>query len=171
MDERVSAKRTRRRFGLRGMMALVALAALGLAAVLPRFSDRLRHFERYVRVKLNEQDMYRHADVAAIQRLAGDFARAIRSGRPEEALEMTTAAFRERTTPDQLRMLAAEVGLDRGPCELVEASVAFPIDGDRFVSEYELRCGPAAGPNRSVKLVVITEGGRLKVDRVEAGSK
>jgi hypothetical protein len=149
-------------------MGLVALVALVLVAILPMFSERLRHFERYVRVKLNQHDLDRHTDVSAIRRLAEEFADAVRSGRFEEALGMTTAAFRERTTPDQLRSLAAELGLDRGPCELVEATTAFPEGLNRFVSEYRLRCGPAAGPNRPVKLVVITEAGRLKVDRVES---
>jgi hypothetical protein len=153
------------------MMALVALIALVLVATLPLFSERLRHIERYLRVKLNEDDLNRHADIASIRHLAEGFARAIRSGRSEEALEMTTAAFRTRTTPDRFRTLAAEVGLDQGPCELIEATCAFPEGVNRFVSEYKLRCGPAAGPNRLVKLVVTTEGGRLKVDRVEAGSK
>ena len=171
MTEHEPGKRPRRRWGLRGMMALVALIALALVAILPMFSEQLRFAERYVRVKLNEDDLNRHVDIVAIRRLAEDFARAVRSGRPEGAVEMTTTAFRGRTTPDQLRAIAAEVGLDRGPCELVEATTAFPFGGDRFVSEYQLRCGPAAGPNRPVKLVVITEAGRLKVDRVEAGSK
>ncbi len=152
-------------------MALVALIALVLVATLPLFSERLRFFERYVRVRLNEDDMNRHADVTSIRRLAEGFAKAIRSARLDEALEMTTAAFRKRTTSDQLRVLAVEVGLDQGPCELVQATASFPAGLNRFVSEYDLRCGPSAGPNRSVKLVVITEGGRLKVDRVEAGSK
>ena len=164
-------QRPRLRWNLRGMMALVVVVSLGLAAILARFSEPLRFAERYVRVKLNQDDMYRHADVVAVRRLAEGFALAVRSGRPEEALEMTTAAFRGRTTPDRLRTLAAEVGLDRGPCELVEATCEFPIGGDRSVSEYQLRCGPAAGPNRPVKLVVITEGGGLKVDRVGAGPK
>lgn len=84
---------------------------------------------------------------------------------------MTTGAFRRRTSSDRLRTLAVEVGLDRGPCELVEATTAFPEGVNRFVSEYRLRCGPAAGSNRTVKLVVISEGGRLRVDRVEADSK
>jgi hypothetical protein len=161
----------RRWLGLRGLMALVALIALVLVATLPLFSERLRFFERYVRVRLNEDDMNRHADVASIRHLAEGFAKAIRSGRLEEALEMTTAAFRARTTSDQLRALAAEVGLDQGPCELIEATCAFPEGVNRFVSEYSLRCGPSAGPSRPVKLIVITEGGRLKVDRVEGGPK
>jgi hypothetical protein len=171
MAENESQKSPRRRFGLRGLMAVVALVALVLVAILPMFSERLRHFERYVRVKLNSDDLNRHADIAAIRRLAEGFAQAVRLGRPEEALEMTTAAFRRRTKPEGLRALAVKVGLDQGPCELVEATAAFPEGVNRFVSEYELRCGSASGPNRLVKLVVITEGGRLKVDRVEPVSK
>ena len=142
-----------------------------LVATRPLYSERLRFLERYVRVRLNEDDMNRHANVAAIRRLAEEFARAIRSGRLSEALEMTTVSFRTRTTPDDLRTLAAEIGLDQGPCELVEATCSFPEGQNRFVSEYSLRCGPTTGPGRSVKLVVITEGGSLKVDRVEAGSE
>ena len=153
------------------MMALVALISLVLVAIRPMFSEHLRYFERYVRVRLDTVDLNRHMNIAEICRLAEDFARGIRSGRLEKALELTTVSFQDRTKPDQLRTLAVEVGLDQGPCELVEARCSFPEGQYRFVSEYALRCGPSAGPNRSVKLVVITEGGRLRVDRIEAGSK
>lgn len=61
-------------------MALVAVVALVLFATLPLFSERLRHFERYVRVKLNEDDLNQHADVAAIRQLAEGFALAVRLG-------------------------------------------------------------------------------------------
>jgi hypothetical protein len=171
MDGNEPRKRRRWRLGLRGMMALVVVAALGLFAILPMFSEQLRHLERYVRVKLNEDDLNRHANVNAALRLSEEFTRAIRSGHPEAALELTTSGFRRRLTPDGLRSLAAEIGLDRGPCELVEATIAFPEGVNRFISEYELRCGRTDDHPNLVKVVVMTEGGLLKVDRVEPISK
>jgi hypothetical protein len=171
MDGNEPRKRPRRRFGLRGMMVLVALIALGLVAILPLFSERLRFLERYVRVKLNEDDLNRHANIGAVRGLAEDFTRAIRSGHPQEALEFTTSDFRKRMTPDGLRQVASRIGLDRGPCEVVQATIAFPEGVNRFVSEFDLRCGRAEAKPALVKLIVVTEGGRLKVDRVEAGSK
>jgi len=165
MEPIADAKRPRRRLGLRGLMALVAVVAMALPLVLPRFADRLRFAERYVRITLNQGDMYRHINGGRY--FVEEFALAVRSGQPEVFRSMMTSGFQGRMDGPESRAFFEGSPMRRTPCELVEGSLSFLDDQGRFVSEYCYRCGPADDQPAFFKLVVVTETGRLKVDRIE----
>ena len=157
------------RFGLRGLMILVAVVAITLPLILRTFSQEFRQFERIVRVRLNEEDMNRHTNVNGVIGFADEFSGEVRAGRVETALQLTTLRFQNRLKPEEFRALIARLGLDKGPCQPVQVTTEFTEDDHRFQSVYSLRCGQVNGDPRWVKLVVITEGGRLRVDRIEPG--
>ena len=87
--------RFRARLGLRGMALALCAFAVVLAALRPLWRESFQRFERYARVKLSEHDLYRHLDNG--RGVAERFARALRSGRHEDAWELMTADFRRRT--------------------------------------------------------------------------
>jgi hypothetical protein len=153
--------RRRARLGLRGMVILLLVLAAGLAVLRPIVREPLGRFERYARVKLNERDLYRHLNEG--RGVAEEFAKALRSGRLADVGELSTADLRERTTGHGRYFGLNWSPLARRSSELVEGVLGFSDERGRFVSRYTFRCG---GGDR-VSLYLVTESGRLKVERVE----
>ncbi len=147
------------------MMVLVAVIAVGLVVVVWRFGDDLRHAERVVRVTLDRADLDRHIDGAA--RFGQEFAAAVGSEHPEAARDLATLSFRRRFDPATFRTLIAKSPLRRLPCELPEVTLDFRDEEARFVSTYRYQCGATDDHPDIVKVYVVTEAGRLKVDRIE----
>ena len=153
---------TRLRFGLRGVALLLLAVAAALAALRPLVREPLRWLERYARVRLNERDLYRHVDRG--RDVAEKFARALRSGRYEDAWGLTTTGFRKRTGLHEFSAFAGRSPLGRQPSELVSGVLSFSDGRGQFVSEYVFRTSPAGD---RVALILVTESGQLKVDRIE----
>jgi hypothetical protein len=143
------------------VLVLLALAA-ALTALRPLVREPLRRFERYARVSLNERDLYRHLNDG--RGVAERFAQALRSGRYEDAWASTTADFQRRTGLHEFSGVAKQSALGRPPIELVEGVMSFSDGRVQFVSEYVFRCGPEGD---RVALILVTESGRLRVDRIE----
>jgi hypothetical protein len=162
MDGEIARIRPRLRFGLRGMIVLLLVVAAGLAVLRPLVREPFRWIERYTRVKLNERDLYRHINEG--RGVAEGFARALRSGRYEDARELSTADFLVRTGPGGF-LGAKGSPLARRRSELIEGVLSFSDDRGRFVSRYTFRFGD---DDDRVSLDLVTESGRLKVDRVES---
>jgi hypothetical protein len=157
--------RFRPRLGLRGMVLLLLMVAAILAVLRPVFQEPLRRFERYARVKLNEGDLNRH--FSDIRGVAERFVEALRTGRFDEAKELTTVDFRRRAEPHEFVAMSGRSPLSLQPSEMVEGTTRFDESRGQFVSEINFRCGGGGDRPTMVKLTFVTESGRLKVDRIQ----
>ena len=162
MDSERVGTRFRPRFGLRGIAVLLLIMAAGFAALRPFVREPVQRFERYLRVKRNEPDLYRHVDDGP--GVAKKFAEALHAGDYANAWELTTASFRRRTGEREFSALAAQSPLSRQSSELIEGFLKFADDRGLYVSECVFQCGR---DGERVTLVLVTESGRLKVDRIE----
>lgn len=150
------------RLGLRGVAVLLVVVAAALAVLRPVVREPLQRLERYARVKLNERDLYRHVEDGP--GFSKTFAEVLHSGRYEAAWALTTASFRKRTGEREFAAVAAKSPLSRDWCELIEGTLNFSDDRGLFVSHCVFRCGKDGS---RVRLVLVTESGRLKVDDIE----
>lgn len=170
MAENPTARR--RRFTIRTMLALVVVLAIALALARPILQEGLWSIERRAWITLNQRDMHRHLDVDRIIPLVNRFAEEVASDRLDDAYELTAMSYRRAVPFDRFADAIAPLPLDQSPREVVLGVTRFDDVQRRFVSEYDLACGPcppsaAHDPRPVVRVTLTTEAGLLRITRIE----
>ncbi len=148
------------RLRVRAAAGLLAVLAIMLAAIRPYVVDS--YLERYLRAMYYRGDVFRH--VADGPRVAGRFARLVQEGQSLQAYGETTPGFRRRTTLQGFKDLFAARPFSHGPYELTQGVVSF--DSGWPIGEYRFLVGPTAGERSDLRIILIVDGGVLKVDRI-----